>query len=100
MIIYNVTVNIDSAVHDEWLQWMKKVHIPEVMKTGIFTENRICRVLGTDEEEGFTYAVQYSCKNMKDFEKYNELHAPALKAKYNEKYEGKYLAYRSLLKVV
>ncbi|MEO8448027.1 MAG: DUF4286 family protein, partial [bacterium] len=28
MILYNVTVNVDDSVHDEWLEWMKTIHIP------------------------------------------------------------------------
>ena len=33
-ILYNVTVSIDKDVEKEWLEWMKKVHIPDVMRTG------------------------------------------------------------------
>ena len=28
MILYNITVSIDYNVHQEWLIWMKEVHIP------------------------------------------------------------------------
>ena len=34
MYIYNVTTNIDESVHDEWLHWMKEIHIPDVLATG------------------------------------------------------------------
>ena len=34
MILYNVTVNIDTDVEEDWIEWMKETHIPEVMKTG------------------------------------------------------------------
>ena len=40
---------------------MKKTHIPEVMDTGYFLDNKICRLLVEDE---ITYAIQYFCKNM------------------------------------
>ena len=33
MIIYNVTINIDASIHDEWLAWIKE-HIPQVLATG------------------------------------------------------------------
>ena len=39
-IIYNVTVNIDDSVHDEWLEWMQTQHIPDVMSTGYFLEKK------------------------------------------------------------
>ncbi len=100
MNIYNVTVNIDPSVHEEWLAWMKTKHIPDVMNTGMFTEYKMCRMLGTDEEEGFTYVLQYTCKSMELFEQYKADFAPALQSEYNKKFEGKYVAYRSLMEVI
>ena len=58
MIIYNVTVNIDYDVHDEWLHWMQTEHIPDVMRTGLFLEAKISRILA-EEEGGKSYAIQY-----------------------------------------
>ncbi|MEQ9302638.1 MAG: DUF4286 family protein, partial [Marinoscillum sp.] len=37
MILYNITVNVQEGVQEDWLNWMKAVHIPEVMQTGCFT---------------------------------------------------------------
>jgi hypothetical protein len=54
MILYNVTVNIDPEVHEDWLNWMKNTHIPDVLNTGMFIDNRFLRVLNTEEGEGFT----------------------------------------------
>ena len=54
MILYNVTVKIDSEVHEEWLKWMLEVHIPEVMETGLFLDNRIAKVLLQDESDGIS----------------------------------------------
>ena len=62
MILYNVTVNIDHDVHDEWLAWMKETHIPDVMNTDCFDESRISRVHG-EEQGGLTYAIAYLCEN-------------------------------------
>ena len=100
MIIYNVTVNIDNSVNDEWLEWMKKIHIPDVMKTGLFAENKICRVLGDEESGGKTYAIQYFCKTMNDFKKYEKEFAQSLRAKHSEKYKDKFTAFRTLLEIV
>jgi len=30
MILYNVTVSIDPEIAEEWLTWMREVHIPDV----------------------------------------------------------------------
>ncbi|MCB0430521.1 MAG: DUF4286 family protein [Flavobacteriales bacterium] len=99
MIIYNVTVNIDDEVHDEWLEWMKSEHIPEVMATGAFIESRMARVL-SDDPEGKTYAIQYTCMTMNDYEKYREEHAPALQEKVLIRYKDRFVAFRTLLEVI
>lgn len=99
MFIYNVTVSIDNDHAEEWLQWMKAVHIPDVMKTGIFTENRICKVLNVDDT-GTTYSVQYTCRSMDDYNRYVEEFAPKLQKEHSEKYKEKFIAFRTLLEVV
>lgn len=99
MIIYNVTVNIENDVREEWLQWMKEVHIPNVMKTGLFIENRICKVL-VEEESGTTYSIQYSCEKLADIEEYQKQHAARLQKEHSDKYKGKFVAFRTLLEVV
>ncbi|MDQ3192863.1 MAG: DUF4286 family protein [Bacteroidota bacterium] len=99
MIIYNITVNIENDVREEWLTWMKNVHIPDVMKTGLFIENRILKVL-VQEESGTTYSIQYTCEKMEDLEKYQQEYAPRLQKEHTDKYKGKFVAFRTLLEVI
>lgn len=99
MILYNVTVNIDLSVHDEWLKWMKEVHVPDVMKTGLFVENKICRIFA-EEQGGKSYSIQYLAKNWDDYNKYLEEFAPKLQEEHTKKYQGKFAAFRTVLKVI
>lgn len=100
MIVYNVTINIDHSVHYEWLKWMKEIHIPDVMKTGLFLESRVLKVLGDEESGGVTYAIQYTCKTMDDFRLYESSFASAIQKKHSEKYREKFAAFRTLLEVI
>jgi hypothetical protein len=100
MIIYNVTINIDNDVADEWLQWMQQVHIPDVMNTGCFLENHVLRVMADEDSGGRTYSIQYLCSDMSVYEQYKEAYAPALQAEVNEKYKGRFVAFRTLLEIV
>lgn len=99
MIIYNVTVIIIKEAEEEWLQWMKKVHIPDVMNTGLFIENQICKIFD-DNEEGTSYAVQYKMKDMATFQEYQEKFAAALQKEHTERYKNRYVAFRTLMEVV
>jgi hypothetical protein len=101
MYAYNVTVNIDSDVHDEWLKWMKEVHIPQVMATGLFESSKMFRLLTREEDEsGTTYAIQYFCKDLESYDRYQADHAASLQAETRRLYEGKFAAFRSLMEEV
>ncbi len=99
MILYNITINIDYDVHDEWLEWMKQEHIPQVLKTGLFIENKICRI-HAEEEGGKSYSIQYLLKNMNDYNQYQNKFAKDLQQEHIQKYDGKFVAFRTLLEVV
>lgn len=98
MIVYSVTVNVEDSIHHDWLSWMKNKHIPDVMATGFFTSYRFLKVINRDkEEEGSTYNIQYSCASMADLHHYQIKHAPALQKEHTERYEDKFVAFRTLL---
>ena len=98
MIIYNVTVNIDEDVHEDWIEWMSEVHIKDVMDTGLFKEARLSRILA-EEEGGLSYSIQYLCESMETLEKYQKEHAPRLQQDHTSRYEGKFVAFRTLLRL-
>ena len=99
MILYNVTSSIEPSVAEEWLDYMRATHIPEVMATGFFLKSQLCRLLN-EEEGGITYAAQYYCLNVEQLEEYQVLCAPALRADLEAHFAGKYVSFRTVLEVV
>lgn len=101
MIFYNVTINIEDAVHKQWLAYMKDEHIPDVMNTGCFVGYTFSRIVTRQEDEsGVTYAIQYHCANMKEYENYRDNFAPGLQQDVLAKFGGKFVAFRTLLEEV
>lgn len=100
MYLYNVTINLDDSIHDEWMDWMTKKHLADVMATGCFVAHRILKVLSEIENNGTTYSVQYYFNEMADYERYQEKYAPALRAEGQKKFGEKMLAFRTLLQIV
>lgn len=99
MILYNVTINVDPEIHDEWLEWMKGTHIPDVLSTGLFSEGKIFKI-HTGEDEENTYSIQYFCSSIEEYEKYQKEHAPRLQQEHSEKYKDKFTAFRTILEQV
>ena len=100
MIVYNVTVKIDLEIAANWLAWMREEHIPEVLATGLFLNYRLLRIVNDEEDDGLTYAVQYTCRDKRTFETYLKDYAQALQAKHRERYNNRYIAIRTLMEVV
>ncbi|GCD78195.1 hypothetical protein JCM31826_16770 [Thermaurantimonas aggregans] len=97
--IYNVTINIDDSVHDDWLHWMRTTHIPDVLATGMFDECKISKVL-SDDPEGTTYAIQYIAKDRESLALYQNLFAPDLQKEHLQRYANKFVAFRTVLEIV
>ncbi len=98
MYIYNVTVNIEEEAHDEWLAWMKETHIPDVMETGMFISNRMLEVM-VEGENGRTYSIQYEVRDMETVLLYQQVYAPKLQQDHKDKFEGKFVAFRTMLRL-
>lgn len=99
-LIYNVTIKVSPDIRDRWVEWMQQVHIPEVMATACFRSYRILHLEGYDDEEGFTYAIQYVCPSQELFDIYQADHAPAMQQKHKSAFEGKFVAFRTKLTIV
>jgi hypothetical protein len=99
MILYNVTVSIDRQVEQEWLEWMRKVHIPEVMETGCFQECRISRIQG-EEDGGSAYSFLYLAPSAEKMDEYQLRFAPKLQQDHAMRYQGKFAAFRTMLTVI
>lgn len=97
MITYSVTVTIAPEIREEWIDYMKQEHIPDVMKTQCFTGFKFSKVLGTTEEKENSYNVQYFCNSMKEMHQYQAHFAPKLQQHHGAKYGERALAFRTLL---
>ncbi|MCB0492157.1 MAG: DUF4286 family protein [Cyclobacteriaceae bacterium] len=100
MILYNVTIGIDKDIEEVWVEWMKVTHIPEVLKSGIFVKYKFYKVLSHDDEGSVSYCVQYFTPSIEKFNLYLKDHAPGLIEQHRAKFDGKHVAFRTLLEEV
>lgn len=100
MIIYNVTVNVENEIAEQWLKWLKEVHVSEVVGTGCFTNARILKLCDTNEAEGVTYTVQYAANTLRDYENYLEKYANEMRQKAFDKWGNRFIAFRTVMEVI
>ena len=99
MIVYNETLIVEEATHPEWLAWMKETHIPLIMATGFFESYRILNVIDSPNE-GVTTCIQYNTATEEQFGQFYEQHLQGLHISHNQRYEGKFVMYTTLMETV
>ncbi|NQX85819.1 MAG: DUF4286 family protein [Flavobacteriaceae bacterium] len=97
-IIYNVTVNVDDSIHEEWLEWIKQ-HIPEVLATGKFEGATFSKVLVEEDMGGQTYSIQYKSYSRAALEAYYKEDAERLRSDGMKQFADKMLAFRTELEI-
>jgi hypothetical protein len=100
MIIYNVTIKIETQIADAWLQWLLNEHIPLVMQTNCFVDYKVVRLLEVDDNEGPTYAIQYYAQSKADYNRYIEIYSSEMRKISFEKWGDRFIAFRSVMEVV
>ena len=101
MILYNITIAIDHSVEEEWRQWMREEHIPEVMSTGKFTDYGLFRVVASGEGEDLTsYDMKFYAESMKELQLYTSIHAPELQQKMARRWPDKLTRFKTTLESI
>lgn len=82
--LYEVSIEVQKVHSDEWLDWMITIHIPEVMKCGLFINAKLSKVLDPESESFDTFHIQYSANSVQDIQEYRSDYSPALQASHNK----------------
>lgn len=99
-IIYSVAVRVDTAIAEEWFDWMRAIHIPEVLATGCFRGCTISRVLDPPTGEQAAFIIEYEAASGERLQEYRERHASALQRAHTDRYAGRFEASRSVREVL
>lgn len=101
MIFYSITVEIKKDVEESWLQWMKEIHIKDVMKTGFFEgweiQKQIIPELPADES---TYIINYKTSSLDQYNEYLMKEAPRLQKEHTQKFYRKFKASRAIYRII
>ena len=100
MHIYNVTVNVDTTIHEEWLQWMEDIHIPAMLATKKFIKAQLVKVLVDEAMGGITYSIQYYLKDAHMLQQYYQENAVVMQQKTTKKFADKLVVFRTELEVI
>jgi hypothetical protein len=85
-----------GRVESEWIDWMQRIHVPDVLRTGCFSECHACKVIESNDPEP-TYVLQYQCPSLEQYYHYRDNFAPGLQKDHSSRFAGRFRASRQLL---
>jgi hypothetical protein len=94
MILYLVTSTVPANLKDEWKEWMRTSHIPKVMATGCFLDYHIYK---PKEGESDKFFVHYICRDIADYQLYQEKYSQDLQNETKEKFNDQIKSERAVL---
>jgi len=100
MFIYNITVKVENEILNEWMQWQKEIHIPEVIATECFYDHRFYKLLEHEEEDGKTFVIQFYANSKNEYDNYVENFAEQLRQKSLGKWKDHVISFSTLLQNV
>lgn len=100
MLFHNITYNIDVNAEQDFLEWMRNVHVPKVMITGFPKEFKILKLLTEIDNGGVTYSFQYFFDSIEGFEVFENDYLDDLNDIVDKRYRGKYVFFASLLQEI
>jgi hypothetical protein len=98
-MLYIVYIAVAEARADSWSDWMREVHIPDVMATGCFAEAVVARDEEADRDGMRAWRIVYRAPSRGVYERYRDEFAEALQRDHTERYQGDFEARRELLDV-
>ncbi|MDD3789149.1 MAG: DUF4286 family protein [Petrimonas sp.] len=100
MIIYNTTYHVAEGNQLDFVNFMKEKFIPKAVESGLLTNPRLSRVFGKHEDDGYSFALEFTADNMAALEKWNDEHSRDVYALLLKGFADKVSGFTTLMQVV
>ena len=99
MYLYNITYRVENTVFDAWKIWVLEKNIPSIMSLGLFSSFRFCALLGEENVDAQTYALQFKCESWETFLQYRDGNMSAFFEQHMSLFGEDVLTFSSLLEI-
>lgn len=97
MFIYNITVLIEEAIEQEWLNYVQSEFISSIMETGFFQSYKLLQVMDSPNE-GLTYCVQFRTNEISLLQSYQNLYSAQIESKQQLTFPNQLVTFSSIMK--
>ena len=89
-----------GKIEIQFLDWLRKKHIQEVLNTGCFKSARLSRLTSHSQPDSTNYTIQYLAESQELLDEYYEKYAPQLRQEGEKLFGTKMHGFRTELEVL
>ena len=98
IMILNTTYLVGNEIEQRFLNWLRSTYVPEALETNLVFDARLMKVL-TSEEEGVSYSLQFSSKNVHDLNSFKKVFFSQKELAIREQFGERVLYFSTILKL-
>ncbi len=99
MLIYNTTFQVDDEVQSNFIIWIKECYIPEIEKTGLLKQPRLCKIL-SHRDEGSSFSLQWEVENSTVLHRWHMEQGAKLGEQLVDIFKDKVIGFPTLMEVI
>lgn len=100
MLIFNTTLHIEDAIHDEYIAFLKTFYVPQALQSGLLSQASLAKIERQHEESGVSYALQFKTDDIDSLNKWVEETGENLSIEMNKRFGTKVNGFVTLLEEV
>ena len=100
MLIFNTTYKVSSSISNNWIQWVQKYHIPFMLTNNIFTNPQIAKIIGSEDEEGISYSVQFKIADLQTLMSWHKTNAETFQHSFSKEFGNEVQFFSTVLEIV
>jgi hypothetical protein len=99
MFVYNISIKVEKEILSQWIKWQKEEHIPAIMATNLFTENKFFELMESDPDSS-TFVLQYFSESQENIDKYFSEYSEQLREETFKKWGNKIISFTTFMQTV
>lgn len=100
MIIFNTTFHVEEEILEEFVAYVLHNFIPLSTQSGILTSPRFSRIFGKEEDEGFSYAMEFQVADPDSLERWNHAESDSVYRPLLEKFREKLVGFSTVMQPI
>ena len=91
---------VHCTVARAFVQWLRDFYVPQSLGHALIDKARVARVLGGNDPDAVSYAVQYECPSLADARRWHDSEGAALRHDMHSRWGQKALFFTTYLEVL